>query len=146
MGQKSQNCGAKCEGESTDLRVCAEHACPVDCRWSAWGTWTECTKTCGGGTRQGVRKIELEAKNGGVPCTGSTKRTVACNTQSCPVDCKWGEFGEWGGCTQTCGEGIQTRTRKMIKFAKPTANGVITVFGVSVAKLVEEELSQDQDM
>ena len=60
----------------------------VDCRWGAWGTWTECTKTCGGGTRQGVRKIEREAKNGGVPCTGSTKRTVACNTQSCPGN-KW---------------------------------------------------------
>ena len=56
----------------------------VDCRWGNWGTWTECTKTCGGGTRQGVRKIEAEAKNGGVPCTGSTIRTATCNTQSCP--------------------------------------------------------------
>ena len=34
------------------------------------------------------------------------------------VDCKWGDFGEWGGCTQTCGEGIQTRTRKRIQFAR----------------------------
>ena len=34
------------------------------------------------------------------------------------VDCKWGDFGEWGGCTQTCGEGIQTRTRKRIQVAR----------------------------
>ena len=26
--QQAQNGGAKCSGESTDLRVCAEHACP----------------------------------------------------------------------------------------------------------------------
>ena len=26
--QQAQNGGAICEGESTDLRVCAEHACP----------------------------------------------------------------------------------------------------------------------
>ena len=34
------------------------------------------------------------------------------------VDCEWGEFGEWGGCTQTCGEGIQTRTRPVKKLAR----------------------------
>ena len=56
----------------------------VDCRWGNWQSWTECTKTCGGGTRQGVRKVERNATNGGVPCTGSTIRTAACNTQSCP--------------------------------------------------------------
>lgn len=26
--QQAQHGGAKCDGESTDLRVCAEHACP----------------------------------------------------------------------------------------------------------------------
>ena len=26
--QQAQNGGEKCSGESTDLRVCAEHACP----------------------------------------------------------------------------------------------------------------------
>jgi len=41
---------------------------------------------------------------------------------------------------------LPNQERVTFKLAQPTANGVITVFGVSVAKLVEEELRQDQDM
>ena len=40
IDQQAQNGGAECEGESTDLRVCAEHACPGKkfCIWvsSLW--------------------------------------------------------------------------------------------------------------
>ena len=56
----------------------------VNCRWGSYQTWSECTKSCGGGTRESIRVIEQEAKNGGVPCVGSAKRTVACNKESCP--------------------------------------------------------------
>ena len=27
------------------------------------------------------------------------------------VDCVWSEWGGWGGCSQTCGDGVATRTR-----------------------------------
>ena len=43
----------------------------------------ECAKTCGGGARKYTRKVEVEAKDGGIPCTGSTTRTYSCNTQIC---------------------------------------------------------------
>jgi hypothetical protein len=56
----------------------------VDCRWGNYATWSECTKTCGGGTRFTTRKIEKEAEHGGLPCVGGEIRTVACNKDSCP--------------------------------------------------------------
>ena len=39
------------------------------------------------------------------------------------VDCEWGEFGEWGLCSQSCDEGIQTRVRKVIQ--DPQFGGVL---------------------
>ena len=33
---------------------------------------------------ESTRKVEQEAANGGVPCVGSPKRTMACNKESCP--------------------------------------------------------------
>ena len=127
----------------------------MNCRWGSYQPWSECTKTCGGGTRESIREVEQKEEHGGLPCVGSAKRIVACNKETCPgdtfvsadlkyihmlnikihlgiincstfssitflfiVDCEWGEFGEWGGCSQTCGEGIQTRTRSVKRFAK----------------------------
>ena len=49
----------------------------VDCKWSSW---SQCPKSCGTGTQ--FRTIQIQAKNGGQVCTGSSKRI--CNTQSCP--------------------------------------------------------------
>ena len=56
----------------------------VDCRWGNLEFLGECTKTCGGGTRKYSRKVEVEAKNGGAPCTGPAAGTASCNTQICP--------------------------------------------------------------
>ena len=56
----------------------------VDCRWGNYAPWSECTKTCGGGTRFTTRSIEREAENGGLPCVGGEVRTAVCNKDSCP--------------------------------------------------------------
>ena len=67
-----------------DAQTTHDFLTSVDCRWSSYGVWSECTKTCGGGTRESVRRIEQEAANGGVPCVGEAKRTMECNTEACP--------------------------------------------------------------
>ena len=39
-------------------------------------------KTCGGGTRKCTRKEKVKAKDGGIPCIGSTAGSALCNTQT----------------------------------------------------------------
>ena len=42
---------------------------PVDCVWSAFGEWGDCSVTCGpGGVERRRRKMLQQAKGGGRPC------------------------------------------------------------------------------
>ena len=55
----------------------------VDCQWNNFDDWTACSKTCGSGQQSRTRTIMTEADNGGAACTGATKETRECNTDSC---------------------------------------------------------------
>jgi len=57
----------------------------VNCKFSDWGDWSECTRTCGGGTgkRWALRKIKVKAESGGEQCKGELTRSEDCNTQGC---------------------------------------------------------------
>ena len=65
------------------MKFCGIFVWLVDCRWGNWIASGKCTKTCGGGTRKYTRKVEVKAKYGGIPCTGSTTGTASCNKQIC---------------------------------------------------------------
>ena len=66
----------------------------VDCIWAEWGTWGQCSKTCGdGGSRERIRVKELEEANGGT-CNGqSTDTEQDCGydpgTNGCPSGKKY---------------------------------------------------------
>ena len=55
----------------------------VDCKWGDYGTWTSCSKTCGGGEKTRSRTKATEASNGGQECQGEANETDACNTDAC---------------------------------------------------------------
>ena len=55
----------------------------VDCIWSSYGEWTECSKTCGWGLKTAKRKIAQPALYGGKECTGTALSTEKCKLQSC---------------------------------------------------------------
>ena len=65
------------------MKFCGIFVWLVDCRWGNWKTSGECTKTCGGGTIKYTRKVEVEAKDGGIPCIGRPTGNAPCNTQIC---------------------------------------------------------------
>ena len=56
----------------------------IDCQWGIWTEWEGCSATCGGGTQDRSRNINLPAENGGSECTGDEKETQTCNTDGCP--------------------------------------------------------------
>ena len=86
----------------------------VDCMWSQWGGWATCSVTCGGGTQDRSRTIDVLAQNGGTPCGGSDKETQTCNTHCCPQNCQWQAWAVWSACSKTCGGGTQQRSRAIL--------------------------------
>jgi len=55
----------------------------VDCEWSSWGSFSDCSKSCGKGEQTRTRDIKTEAENGGKPCGNIFKESNDCNTQAC---------------------------------------------------------------
>jgi len=76
-----------------------------DCILTEWGSWSECTKTCGegenAGTTKRIREVSQEALNNGT-CLGSREETKKCNNVCCPVDCTWNQWSEWTKCEEKC--------------------------------------------
>ena len=56
----------------------------ADCKWSAYSTWSDCSVTCGDGTKFATRKIVQNAVNGGNECLGDSKKVTPCNLGPCP--------------------------------------------------------------
>ena len=55
----------------------------VNCEWESWGSFSSCTKTCGGGTMHRTRSKSREEEFGGT-CTGKSREEKTCNNQDCP--------------------------------------------------------------
>jgi hypothetical protein len=91
---------------------------PCDCVVSDWSPWSDCSGSCGGGIQKQTRTIIQRPENGGKACPELTQ-SKDCNTHACPVDCVVSEWIDWsGGCSKSCGGGIQTQTRTVVQEPK----------------------------
>lgn len=108
---KASNGGYTCPFLS-ESRLCNTVPCAVDCVQSAFTEWSTCDKTCGTGYQVRTRTVTTPAANGGKSCKAK-KNKRACNTQVCAEDCSVSEWGDWTTCTKSCGTGSQTRTRSV---------------------------------
>ena len=68
------------------------------------------------------RQVSVAPAYGGATCPALYK-TIACNSQKCPVDCvvsSWTDVGSLSGsqqlCSVTCGGGIRAQIRQIITF------------------------------
>jgi len=109
--QEALGTGLACEEPDKETRRCAKNVCPIDCVWNEWGAWSECSATCGAGTKT-QRRSAVQAQYGGAPCVGDDLLSGDCTLGECPKDCLWNEWSEWGGCSKTCGEGHEKRFRQ----------------------------------
>tara|TARA_Y100001960_G_C14774861_1_gene882480 strand:- start:3356 stop:4660 length:1305 start_codon:yes stop_codon:yes gene_type:complete len=67
------------------------------------GSWSSCSKSCGGGTQ--TRSISCPAN---YKCIGTKPTTSrSCNTHLCTAS--W-RVGSWSGCSKSCGGGSQSRS------------------------------------
>lgn len=103
--------------EKVDDRFCNSQAkpstrekCTGDCNVGGWrySAWTECSKSCGGGTRR-RRAMCVNTYNDVLDdskCSQQEKLTVQrCSDFSCP---QW-KTGDWSECLVTCGKGHKHR-------------------------------------
>ena len=54
----------------------------VNCVWEEWGSWSECSRTCGMGFKVRIRTINTQAANGGVECSGAFSEHDMCSTET----------------------------------------------------------------
>ena len=54
--------------------------------WSAWGTWGDCSRSCGTGARFRTRQCDNpRPAYGGSPCIGEKEEFKFCNIEKCDV-------------------------------------------------------------
>merc|ERR1712212_263973 len=74
--------GFNCVGPAEETTSCNNGECGVDCTWGPWGSWSACSKTCGGGTRTQTRIKSVVEANGGA-CIGKNQQEETCNQEKC---------------------------------------------------------------
>ncbi|XP_071981860.1 hemicentin-2 isoform X2 [Engystomops pustulosus] len=78
------NGGRPCMGREVDVRACSLPPCPVDGGWTGWSSWSQCSATCGDGTKQRTRScFSPPPQNGGKTCIGKDVETETCQLPQC---------------------------------------------------------------
>jgi len=121
--------GAQCMDLEEIKKCTVRPNCPQDCKL-AFDDCSQCTQSCGGGTKVCVARVATPPQYGGKPCPSlatPVTRQVKCGNVACPVDCKVGKWGAWAKCTSVCdgtqplAPGMQSRTRPVLR--QPANNG-----------------------
>jgi hypothetical protein len=94
-------------------QACNGNSCPVHCEVSDWTDWEQCSASCDGGTQSHSRTVSVAPHAGGTPCPPLSE-SQACGAAPCPVDCIVDDWGPFGVCSASCGEGTTTRTRAVL--------------------------------
>lgn len=109
-----KNGGRACPDELMQTQGCVLPKCQIqNTEVSDWGSWGDCSKTCGPGTQRRSRQILALRSPGGRGYEGVLGQVRECqDTPACKKsDCVWGDWQAWGGCSCTCGGGEQSRVR-----------------------------------
>lgn len=71
-----------CPGSGLMKEPCSDALCPVDCTWTGWGQWGDCSAECGGGERTKMRSRN-KAQHSGTDCVGEAMWSEVCNMDEC---------------------------------------------------------------
>ena len=106
---------AGCQGEDKVTEDCNSDSCPS---LTPWSEWSECSSSCGGGTRSKKRQCVYPRDAANNDCLEQLEMSESCNDQVCPAYTEW---TEWTECTKTCGGGVRKKVREC---TLPSTRGV----------------------
>lgn len=96
--------GNDCAGSAEETRACnTQHCPPINGGFGLFGSWSECSVTCGEGKETRTRQCNSPVPaNGGADCVGEATESRDCEKDGCPEPCEdknekcayWAEHGE----------------------------------------------------
>ncbi|OCT81914.1 spondin-1 [Xenopus laevis] len=102
--------GSMCKADTTEVEKCMMPEChTIPCVLSPWSEWSDCSVTCGKGTRTRQRMLKSPAELG--DCNEELKQVEKCMLPECPISCELTEWSYWSECNKSCGKGHMIRTR-----------------------------------
>ncbi|XP_076144187.1 spondin-1a isoform X1 [Alosa pseudoharengus] len=105
--------GSVCGAEVVEVEKCMMPEChTIPCLLSPWSDWSDCSVTCGKGSRTRQRALKSPLELG--ECAEELEQVEKCMLPECPMDCILTEWSEWSECNKSCGKGHIIRTR-MVK-------------------------------
>jgi len=123
----NSNAGKRCKNQlsNTHKNQKVKAWCKISCKscanggFSQWSSYGSCSKTCGTGSQTRSRTCtNPKPFGGGTKCSGCWSNTCTkyqsrdCNTNCCPVNGGYTEWGTWGSCSKTCeDDAIRVRER-----------------------------------
>jgi len=102
-----------------DIKRCNVQPCPIACTVGGWSEFGECSHTCGSaGKSTRIRMLVKHARYGG-DCVPLKEMKKCGGGTPCPVDCVQDkrQWGKWSLCNKACGQGTQTRRKRVITAA-----------------------------
>ncbi|XP_067943256.1 uncharacterized protein [Watersipora subatra] len=113
-----------CPGESKERKQCfgLPKCVPEAGVWSSWSHWTQCSASCGVGTKKSYRSCQIESG-----CEGKDEMTEKCFSL---IPCSEDDNDEhlqlsdgWSRCSVSCGSGIQYRANTKGRKLSRTCQG-----------------------
>lgn len=97
-----------CTGPTFLKEPCDKGPCAV---WTDW-LWSDCSVTCGNGTRMGARMCQNTTNSEPGTCIGEPTTNEACIMDACGA---WAKWGPWSQCSKSCARGVHHRYRNCQK-------------------------------
>lgn len=133
--------GKDCDGASEISERCEEEQCgnPVDGKWSSWGHWSSCSKTCGAGVQFQEKLCDSPKPQwGGKECVGENRNFQSCQIRSCSSKKECSKnFDTWTDCDRDCGLGKRSR-KKLCSINEVTTDNQTQVHKKSILEYEHE--------